>query len=378
MTVIFYISGHGFGHASRDIEVINEISRRRPDAHIVIRSPVPRWFVDVSLSSPGRNECDGRIALQPFEPDTGIVQIDSLTLDEEQTARRAAAFYADFAERIRSEAAVLKQLNASIVVGDIPPLAFAAAADAGIRSIALGNFTWDWIYEGYPQFERLAPGVIDQIRRANALATRALRLPFHGGLDTMGCPVTDIPLIARRAQRGRADTRRTLEIDDGELVAFASFGGFGLDLDYAEIARRNRMTVIVTDRELPHHGRAAAAPGRLLHTTSRDLADRGFRYVDLVAASDVVVTKPGYGIVSECIANGAALLYTSRGRFREYALLVAQMPAFLRCREISNADLKAGGWREAAVALLEQPPPPEHLAANGAEAAASEILAYTG
>ena len=44
-----------------------------------------------------------------------------------------------------------------------------------------------------------------------------------------------------------------------------------------------------------------------------DLYDRGFRYEDLVAAVDVVLTKPGYGIVSECVANDTALLYTSRG-----------------------------------------------------------------
>ena len=30
-------------------------------------------------------------------------------------------------------------------------------------------------------------------------------------------------------------------------------------------------------------------------------------------AADVVVTKPGYGIISECIANDTAILYTSRG-----------------------------------------------------------------
>ena len=46
--------------------------------------------------------------------------------------------------------------------------------------------------------------------------------------------------------------------------------------------------------------------------------DRGYRYEDLVRAVDVVVTKPGYGIISECIANDTALLYTSRGDFREY------------------------------------------------------------
>ena len=47
------------------------------------------------------------------------------------------------------------------------------------------------------------------------------------------------------------------------------------------------------------------------------------------AAADVVVSKPGYGIVSECIVNGAALLYTSRGRFAEYDVFVEEIRALL-------------------------------------------------
>lgn len=381
--IVFYISAHGFGHASRDIEVINEISRLKPDARIVIRSNVPKWFVEASWLR-GQNERGGEIDLQPLEADTGIVQIDSLALDEEQTARLAARFYGDFGERVRAEAAVLEQVKATIVVGDIPPLAFAAAARARVPAVALSNFTWDWIYEGYPQFEQLARGVIGQIRAAYALATRALRLPFHGGFAGFSDSVTDIPLIARHSRRPRADTRRILVIADAETVVLASFGGYGLGLDYDDIARQNGLTVIVTDQETSRRRQAPRLQNRpaetagkgtgVIRTTSAELSARGLVYADLVAASDIVVTKPGYGIVSECIANRTALLYTSRGRFREYQVLVDQMPAYLRCREIAQDDLRAGRWREAAMALLDQPSPPGRLPTNGAEVAAQDIL----
>ena len=39
-------------------------------------------------------------------------------------------------------------------------------------------------------------------------------------------------------------------------------------------------------------------------------------------AADVVVTKPGYGIIAECLANDTAIVYTSRGEFAEYDVLV--------------------------------------------------------
>jgi L-arabinokinase len=93
-----------------------------------------------------------------------------------------------------------------------------------------------------------------------------------------------------------------------------------------------------------------------------------------VAAADVVVTKPGFGIIAECISTGTAMLYTSRGSFREYDVLVNALPRYVRARFIDQPALFAGRWRESLEALLEQPDPPERMALDGAEIAAGEIL----
>jgi hypothetical protein len=81
MLIVFYISGHGFGHASRDIELIRAIRALRADARVIVRTSVPRWFF-ASIAD--------QVELQAFEADTGVVQRDSLSLDDEETARRAA------------------------------------------------------------------------------------------------------------------------------------------------------------------------------------------------------------------------------------------------------------------------------------------------
>ena len=100
----------------------------------------------------------------------------------------------------------------------------------------------------------------------------------------------------------------------------------------------------------------------------------GLRYEDLVGAADVVITKPGYGIISECVANDTAVLYTSRGRFAEYDVLVREMPRYLRCRYLDQEDLFAGRWRAALEALLASPAPPEHPRTDGAEVTARMLL----
>jgi L-arabinokinase len=106
----------------------------------------------------------------------------------------------------------------------------------------------------------------------------------------------------------------------------------------------------------------------------RSIYAAGYRYEDLVRAVDVVATKPGYGIVAECIANETALLYTSRGHFVEYDVMVREMPRYLRCGFISNQDLYAGCWEAALDALLAQPHPPERPRVDGAEVVAGMLV----
>ena len=344
VVVVFYISGHGFGHASRDIEVIRTVCALRPETRVIVRTAVPRWlFAPIESAT---------VSIEAMETDTGLAQIDSLTFDEDETVKQAARFYADFDRRVAIEAEFLRGVGATLVVGDIPPLACAAAARAGLPSVALGNFTWDWIYSIYPAFDRIAPNVIPAIRRAYASATLALRLPLHGGFEPMAAVTRDIAFIARTSTRDPGDTRRQLGITGERPVVLASFGGYGVDLPLEALRQSDRFTFIEPMREPPP----------------------GLKYEDLVAAADVVVSKPGYGIVSECVANGTALLYTSRGRFIEYDLFVAGMPGILRCRYLSQEDLLGGRWAEAIDALLAQPDAPERPAVNGADIAANLIM----
>jgi len=347
MRFVFYISGHGLGHSTRDIEVIASLETRCPAADVIVRTAAQRWLFDLTAPS--------GVQFQEFQADTGVIQIDSLRLDEEATVAEAKRFYADFDARVAAEANLLRAMRADLVIGDIPPLAFAAAARAGIRSVAISNFTWDWIYGAYPAFETAAPEVIPTIRSAYALAARALRLPLHGGFESMTNLIEDIPFIARRSTRDRAEVRGMLGITGDRPVVLTSFGAYGADLPVDRISASRRFALLTPQREPP----------------------RGLRYQDLVAASDVVVSKPGYGIVSECIANGAALLYTSRGRFREYDLFVQEMPRLLRCRYLSQEDLSAGSWEESIEALLAQPPPADRPRIDGADVAAESILRFT-
>jgi L-arabinokinase len=307
--------------------------------------------------------------LQGVECDSGIVQSTSVMHDDDATLRQAESFYATFRQRIADEIETLARADVRVIVGDIPPLAFEVAARLGVPSVAIGNFTWDWIYETQPGFDAI-DGLLPLIRTAYAKATTALELPFGAGFGVFPS-VRRIPLVARRATRNRAATRKHFGVPPDRPAALLSFGGYGMPaLDLASIDCLDRWTIVTTDRITSNAGRM---PPNVVFLAEAAFLGGGFRYEDLVASSDVVVTKPGYGIVAECIASNTPMLYTSRGAFREYDLFVREMPKYLRCRFISNEDLFAGRWREALEALPAQPAPPEPIATNGADVAA-EIL----
>lgn len=365
MSIVFYISGHGFGHASRTIELINAIVDRDPSLAIVVRSQVAPWLF-------ARTARAG-VRLEPVECDTGIAQIDSLHLDEAATVARARAFMAGIGPRVDTECEWLRQSGASMVVADLPPLGIAAAHVAGLPAIALGNFTWDWIYAGYA-------GGVDVARHIGRIysdTTLALRLPMWGGFETMPS-VRDLPFIARRSARDPVDVRKAFGLPVDERLVLVSFGGYGLDrIDLDALTRLEGYRAIIGTSVPFGPDRSPIANlsrGSLIAFDETAMYERGYRYEDLVSAVDVVVTKPGYGIIAECLANQTALLYTSRGHFVEYDVLVRSMPRFLRCAFIDQRDLFSGQWSAHLDQLLAQPAPAEQPAVNGADVAADILL----
>lgn len=354
----YYITGHGLGHASRSCQVINTLRRRHPGIAVEVVSDAAEWFFRAFL--------DPSVPVERRGLDFGVLQRDSLLMREEETLRACRKLLASGEERVAAEADSLRSSGVTLVAADIPFLPFAAAARGGIPSVGISNFTWDWIYEG---LAAPLPGygdVVEGVRAAYGEGTLLLRLPFHGNVSPM--PRTqDVPLVARRPRRDPVETRRLLEIPSGRKIALLSFGGFGLQtFDSTPLEKLSDWVF------LGEPGLGTTAPNVWQIPFGR------FHYPDLVQAADVVVTKPGYGIVSECIALGTAILYTGHGDFREQALLVEGIQRFGRGVEIDNDRLRRGDLGEALEALLARPAPSGTIRIDGDEVVADRLAEIAG
>ncbi len=363
MKLLFYISGHGFGHASRATEVIRVLLERRPDLRIVVKSPAPDWFFQERI--PVEFEHDQSAF------DTGVVQSDSLTLDPLHTLKSYSGFRRGQSRLLRREAGPFRRRRPRLIIGDIPSFAFRLAARLRVPSLALANFSWDWIYEPYavsfPRYQHL----VDALREEYALADALLRLPFSAPMEAFR-RVKDVPLIARASAFSREEAKVRLGLPRERPVILLSFGGFGLgDEYYLRLSADRNFCWIASERV------GAEAEG-IINFQRAELARQGLGYPDLVRAADAVITKPGYGILSECVANRTRILYTSRGDFREYDILVDAARKHLPSLFIPPEKLKTGRAAGHLEKLLSLPGDFSPVPLNGAEVCAGIILETIG
>jgi L-arabinokinase len=354
--VAFYITGHGFGHATRMAAVASALARQAPGLRISLISTVPEWLFRLNLP------CG--FQLRPRALDIGVIQLDSIRLDPAATLAAYARLLEAQPAAIREEAEILRREGVVLVVADIPPAAFLVAERAGLPAIGISNFSWDWIYADYVRsLPEYAP-ILDQVRDAYGRADLFLRLPFHGDCNAFTI-IRDIPMIARRSWRTREEVRQRLGLDGARPVILLSFGGFEVrGIDFTRVQALDEYCFLTT-QPMPH-------PLPNVRKVTLD----GLKYEDLVAQADAVITKPGYGIVSDCLANRTPVLYTTRGEFAEYAPLVAGLERFGVAAFIGNQDLLAGNWRDCLDRLLRRPSSWPDLPANGAEVAAAILQAH--
>lgn len=359
-TVAFYVSGHGFGHAVRCAELISRLWAAEPALGVVVKTSAPAWLF---------SEVAGReVAVEPLSCDVGVVQRDSLHVERAETLDVARAFLSTWDGLVAEEAEACRRAGVRLIVGDVPAVAFRIASALGVPGLALANFAWDWIYEAYAAEDGGFDEIVPPLREAYGSSTLLLKLPMSPAMDSFARQ-RPIPLLVRTTDDTRERLRERLGLTSGELVVLLSFGGIGFGgVDLAALGR------LETFRFLVFGDPAEAAPDNVTV-----LPQRCANHHEWVKAADVVVSKPGYGVVAECLAAGTPLLHTSRGDFAEYPLLVESIEAHLPNRFVTREAFIEGRWTHLLEELIgEARPEGPMVDCSGGEVAAKAVLEHLG
>ncbi|KAH6804492.1 arabinose kinase [Perilla frutescens var. frutescens] len=321
----YYVTGHGFGHATRVVEVARHLILAGHDVHVV--TGAPDYVFSTEIQSP-------RLFLRKVLLDCGAVQADALTVDRLASLEKYSETAVVPRETIlATEVEWLKSIKADLVVSDVVPVACRAAADAGIRSVCVTNFSWDFIYAEYV----MAAGhhhrsIVWQIAEDYSHCEFLIRLPGYCPMPAFRDAI-DVPLVVRRLHKSREEVRKELGIGEDVKTVILNFGG--------------QPSGWTLKKEFLPSGWLCLVCGA---SESLDLPPNFVKLAkdeytpDVIAASDCMLGKIGYGTVSEALAYKIPFVFVRRDYFNEEPFLRNMLEFYQAGVEMIRRDLLTGHW----------------------------------
>lgn len=357
MRILCYVSGHGFGHLTRTIALINALADIQPEITLSVRTAAPRWLLSTCVSHPVRHNA---VAI-----DAGVLEQGPHHQDMVGTLALYAKIFAQRDEIIKRETAWCIDHRISVIVSDIPPLASEIGDAAGIPVVAVGNFSWDYIYQPWAEDLPKHAGLVEGIRLAYEKTSQLLRLPLAHTMDAFPRQ-QDIPFIARARVWPAGEGRRRLGIPDNEqrpLVLVAMRMGHHLARAANRLAACGEFVVLTFD----DRGLETAETIRVLP------AEMQARFPDVLAAVDLLVSKLGYSMCAEAVAGRTPILYAPRFDYREHDVLAAGINDYVPALPMPDEEDGGESWPGLIRRLLLMPMPPAPPV-DGAEIAARIVL----
>ncbi|HBI16043.1 MAG TPA: hypothetical protein DDY20_11105 [Desulfobulbaceae bacterium] len=342
------VSSHGFGHAARTSAILQALAELA-QVRCTVVSLVPHWFFQSSLPCP--------FTYYPWQSDIGLVQKSALREDLPATVRELSLFYPLRQELVARVAAVFAHCD--LVLCDIAPLGIAAARQAGVPSVLLENFTWDWLYEGFlERCAELSPFVscLRDLNRQADYHIQTLPVCAPGPCDLLAGP------IARRIRSSRAEVRQMLGIAADQPLVLVSLGGLGMagvNLCLPEDGSGTLYLVAGKQEE-----------GRAQKNVRFLPPESGLDHPELVAACDAVIGKAGYSTLAEVYRAQVPFGYIQRQGFRESGPLVSFIRQEMAGLEITERELADGSLAAKISSLLALVPPSPRLPDGAGQCAA--------
>jgi hypothetical protein len=296
MRIVYYVSDHGYGHATRSIGLIRALAAESGGAAAI---EVVNHHAHALL----------RRALAPLRgvtvvdraTDVGFVCFeDRLAYDVGRTALAVNGWIAGWKRFVAEEVARLRAHPPQLVLSDVAPEPLLVAEKLGAPSAVASNFTWVDQYRPHLRADLVAP-----LLGSYALASRGHAYPMRTAMAGLRS-VVPAGLVTREPVLGRAEVRRRLGVADGEPLVHLGFGwsadaaALGSQLDAAGLPAKVRLLV---SRNLAELASTPEWKGRILTIPPDDTEAHEY-----IAACDLVVAKAGYGTIAEAIAGRVPVL----------------------------------------------------------------------
>jgi hypothetical protein len=350
--LVVAISGHGFGHVAQTAPILNALHQRMPQLRLTVRSAVPLAQLRSRIHAP--------FAHLTSEGDIGMMMSSALDVLAGDSRAAYRAFHAGWNARVDYEARQLNDLKADFVFSNVGYLPLAGAQRAGIPNAALCSLNWADIYRHYCGADAIAAQIHDCYASADAF------LRATPGMPMATLPnLIPVPPIAATGTNRRAELNRRLGLSVGEKLVLVSLGGIASRLPVEAWPRIAGVRWLVQENWQVEHPDAI-----ILETLQMD-------FCDLLASSDALICKPGYGSFVEAASCGVPVLYVNRADWPEAPALNTWLQQHGLCREVSRQVLEQGRVAEVLEEIWDAPRP-EPVIPEGAQQVADWLAEKLG
>ena len=134
LNIAYYVTGHGLGHATRVVEVCRQLVAAGHHVFVVTAAAAGVFTREIPSE---------QLSVRRAVLDCGSKQQDAFSVDMKGSLELYQETAVDCRDAIlATEVNWLKTSEIDLVAVDIVPIAFAAAAAAGLPAVGVSNFSW--------------------------------------------------------------------------------------------------------------------------------------------------------------------------------------------------------------------------------------------
>lgn len=295
-TIAYYISDYGYGHASRSIAIIRGLLEINPTIHIIICTSFATSFLKQSLSSKS-------ISFRTINTDVGYyLNEKTIKPDTSKISNEYKLFVQDWEKKSNREYDFLKQKQIDLVISDISPLPFEAANQLNIPTVGISNFTWYTAYENIINEDQL------QVFKKAYNKMEHFYLLAGNKEYRWNCQKNNYSFFARKVDLKEVNRikGRVNPIQDKKIIYF----GLGMKIDNVDI---NSLSLWDSED-------CVFIVSSNMNIKKENVFNIPHDYTEsqnYIAASDLVISKAGWGTVSEAVVNQIPLLILNRKELKE-------------------------------------------------------------
>lgn len=317
MYIALYISSHGFGHMTRCLGIIENILKTSNYNLYIICNKKQNNFARIYLA-----KHKDRIIYKDLVTDIGLVnKINSLEVDKVSLKQKLLEFISSWEDVVNGECYFLKNLNIKCIVSDISTIGTLVGYKLKLPVVLITNFTWVEQYE----YIGIDESIINKYRQAYSYITKFIKYDLCSPISSVNCKYeNEVGFTCRdinldKVEKIKQQYGKSIMITCGKsanlnTINIKNFKGTIFTTSGIEITCEDKCNVV-------------NLPIDTLDTQN------------YIAASDMVITKAGWGTIAEGIIGHTNLVLIERPSAKEDSFNIEELKKRNLAISINEEDL---------------------------------------